>query len=56
MLRELCRQLEIKAVHVNEEYGINESRRDVAVAEALEAEGMTFTATSTNCCSSLAAC
>ncbi|MCU0089927.1 MULTISPECIES: deoxyribodipyrimidine photo-lyase [Pseudomonas] len=42
VLLELCRQLKIEAVHVNEEYGINESRRDEAVAEALQAEGITF--------------
>ncbi|NYH09959.1 deoxyribodipyrimidine photo-lyase [Pseudomonas moraviensis] len=42
VLLELCRQLKIKAVHVNEEYGINESRRDEAVAEALQADGITF--------------
>ncbi|MBX8471011.1 deoxyribodipyrimidine photo-lyase [Pseudomonas sp. RIT778] len=42
VLLELCRQLKIEAVHVNEEYGINESRRDEAVAEALRAEGITF--------------
>ena len=42
VLLELCRQLKIEAVHVNEEYGINECRRDEAVAEALQAEGITF--------------
>lgn len=42
VLLELCRQLKIEAVHVNEEYGINESRRDAAVAEALQADGITF--------------
>ncbi|WP_192562380.1 deoxyribodipyrimidine photo-lyase [Pseudomonas gozinkensis] len=42
VLLELCRQLKIEAVHVNEEYGINESRRDAAVAEALQAAGITF--------------
>ncbi|PNB51561.1 MULTISPECIES: deoxyribodipyrimidine photo-lyase [Pseudomonas] len=42
VLLELCQQLKIEAVHVNEEYGINESRRDEAVAEALQAEGITF--------------
>ncbi|MDD1137723.1 deoxyribodipyrimidine photo-lyase [Pseudomonas sp. TNT2022 ID233] len=42
VLLELCRQLKIEAVHVNEEYGINESRRDEAVAKALQAEGITF--------------
>lgn len=42
VLLELCRQLKIDAVHVNEEYGIHESRRDAAVAEALQAAGITF--------------
>jgi deoxyribodipyrimidine photo-lyase len=42
VLLELCRQLQIGAVHVNEEYGIHESRRDAAVAEALQAEGIAF--------------
>jgi len=42
VLLELCRQLKIEAVHVNEEYGINECRRDEAVAEALQAAGITF--------------
>ncbi len=42
VLLELCQQLKIEAVHVNEEYGINECRRDEAVAEALQAEGITF--------------
>ncbi|MEO3728159.1 deoxyribodipyrimidine photo-lyase [Pseudomonas syringae] len=42
VLLELCRQLKIEAVHVNEEYGINESRRDEAVAEALQAAGITY--------------
>ncbi len=42
VLLELCQQLKIEAVHVNEEYGIHESRRDAAVAEALQAEGIAF--------------
>ncbi|MCU0074615.1 deoxyribodipyrimidine photo-lyase [Pseudomonas koreensis] len=42
VLLELCRHLKIEAVHVNEEYGINESRRDDAVAEVLQAAGITF--------------
>ncbi|MEO6677061.1 MAG: deoxyribodipyrimidine photo-lyase [Pseudomonas sp.] len=42
VLLELCRQLKIDAVHVNEEYGIHESRRDEAVAQALKAEGIDF--------------
>ncbi|MCK9813287.1 deoxyribodipyrimidine photo-lyase [Pseudomonas sp. MAFF 302046] len=42
VLLELCRQLGIKAVHVNEEYGIHESRRDSSVAKALDAEDVLF--------------
>jgi len=40
VLLDLCRQLQIDALHLNEEYGVNESRRDAAVAEALNAEGI----------------
>ncbi|WP_085707560.1 deoxyribodipyrimidine photo-lyase [Pseudomonas sp. B35(2017)] len=43
VLLDLCRQLRIEAVHVNEEYGLHESRRDAAVARALHDEGITFT-------------
>ncbi len=42
VLLDLCRQLKISAVHVNEEYGIHETRRDKAVAQALKAEGIDF--------------
>ena len=42
VLTTLCRELSVASVHVNEEYGIHESRRDAAVAKALEAEGVTF--------------
>ena len=42
VLLDLCQQLKIDAVHVNEEYGIHESRRDAAVAEALNAKGIDF--------------
>ncbi|WP_375122678.1 deoxyribodipyrimidine photo-lyase [Pseudomonas sp. LW8] len=41
-LLKLCRHLKIEAVHVNEEYGVHESRRDEAVAETLRAEGIEF--------------
>jgi deoxyribodipyrimidine photo-lyase len=41
-LLKLCRQLKIEAVHVNEEYGVHESRRDGAVAVTLQAEGIEF--------------
>jgi deoxyribodipyrimidine photo-lyase len=37
---DLCRQLGIQTVHVNEEYGINESRRDAAVADLLQRHGI----------------
>jgi deoxyribodipyrimidine photo-lyase len=40
VLLELCRQLQIDAVHLNDEYGIHETRRDAAVAQALKAEGI----------------
>ncbi len=36
VLLELCREHTIQAVHANEEYGINETRRDEAVADALQ--------------------
>jgi deoxyribodipyrimidine photo-lyase len=42
VLRQLCQELKIEAVHVNEEYGVHESRRDAAVAETLQAEGIGF--------------
>jgi deoxyribodipyrimidine photo-lyase len=42
VLLELCQQLKIDAVHANEEYGIHETRRDAAVAQALKAQGIDF--------------
>ncbi|MQT30686.1 deoxyribodipyrimidine photo-lyase [Pseudomonas helleri] len=42
VLLELCQQLGIDAVHVNEEYGIHETRRDQAVADALKTQGIGF--------------
>jgi deoxyribodipyrimidine photo-lyase len=42
VLLHLCRELKVDAVHVNEEYGINETRRDQAVGQALKAEGIDF--------------
>ena len=42
VLVKLCRELNVTAVHVNEEYGLHESRRDAAVAKALTAEGIEF--------------
>ncbi|KAF1054937.1 MAG: Deoxyribodipyrimidine photo-lyase [Stenotrophomonas maltophilia] len=35
VLAQLCRELDIQAVHVNDEYGIHEQRRDAEVAERL---------------------
>ncbi|MCX7080828.1 MAG: deoxyribodipyrimidine photo-lyase [Pseudomonas sp.] len=42
VLLELCQQLHVQALHVNEEYGIHETRRDASVARAVEAHGVTF--------------
>lgn len=36
VLLELCRQLQVRMLHFNQEYGIHESRRDVAVTRVLE--------------------
>ncbi|WQG58992.1 deoxyribodipyrimidine photo-lyase [Pseudomonas sp. RTB3] len=42
VLSTLCQELSVESVHINEEYGIHESRRDQALAQALEACGVTF--------------
>ncbi|WP_277594083.1 deoxyribodipyrimidine photo-lyase [Pseudomonas chlororaphis] len=42
VLLQLCRELAIEALHVNEEYGIHESRRDAAVASLLKSQGVSF--------------
>ena len=42
VLVQLCQQLGVEAVHANQEYGIHETRRDQAVAKALEAQGIEF--------------
>ncbi len=42
VLLDLCQQLKVDALHVNEDYGVNESRRDAAVAETLNAKGIQF--------------
>ena len=42
VLLQLCRELAIEALHVNEEYGIHESRRDTAVASLLKSQGVGF--------------
>lgn len=36
----LCHEHQVSAVHVNEEYGINESQRDAAVKARLQADGL----------------
>ncbi|WP_339492843.1 MULTISPECIES: deoxyribodipyrimidine photo-lyase [unclassified Pseudomonas] len=41
-LLKLCRELNVDAVHVNEEYGLNETRRDAEVARALNEQGIEF--------------
>ncbi|WP_288730440.1 deoxyribodipyrimidine photo-lyase, partial [uncultured Pseudoxanthomonas sp.] len=38
----LCREHDIRAVQVNDEYGVNESARDAAVEQALKADGVAF--------------
>jgi deoxyribodipyrimidine photo-lyase len=42
VLLQLCRQHGITALHCNEEYGVNESTRDAAVAAALAQAGIGF--------------
>jgi len=42
VLADLSQELSVESVHVNDEYGIHEARRDAAVAETLEARGVTF--------------
>lgn len=42
VIGELCQQLQISSVQVNEEYGVHESRRDQAVAHTLDALGVNF--------------
>ncbi|EJM63444.1 deoxyribodipyrimidine photo-lyase, partial [Pseudomonas sp. GM48] len=40
VLLNLCRQWQVDALYLNEEYGIHESRRDAAVTRTLRAEGI----------------
>jgi len=40
VLVQLCRELNVAAVHANEEYGVHETRRDSAVRQALEQQGI----------------
>lgn len=42
VLLKVCRELKIDAVHVNEEYGLNETRRDAEVARTLDNQGIAF--------------
>jgi deoxyribodipyrimidine photo-lyase len=42
VLSELCQQLQIASVQVNEEYGVHEKRRDQAVALKLDQLGVNF--------------
>lgn len=40
VIAQLCRELGIETVHVNEEYGVNEAARDATVEQALEHDGI----------------
>lgn len=51
---EVCRQHQVASVHWNEEYGINEQRRDDATRALLESRAFRHTATSTSCSSARA--
>ncbi|WP_417694044.1 deoxyribodipyrimidine photo-lyase [Pseudomonas sp.] len=42
ILLSLCHELAIDAVHVNEEYGLNETHRDAEVARTLQGQGIEF--------------
>jgi deoxyribodipyrimidine photo-lyase len=42
VIGELCQQLQIGTVQVNQEYGVHESRRDQAVAQTLDDLGVNF--------------
>lgn len=42
VLLQLCRKHKVEALHCNEEYGVNETRRDQAVQQALEDAGIGF--------------
>jgi deoxyribodipyrimidine photo-lyase len=42
VVADLCRQHDVSGVHVNDEYGVNERRRDDATAEALRPTGTTL--------------
>lgn len=40
VMLQICREHQVQALHLNEEYGINESRRDQAVSESLSQAGI----------------
>ncbi|KPY53478.1 deoxyribodipyrimidine photo-lyase [Pseudomonas syringae pv. syringae] len=42
VLATLCTQLKVEGLHLNQEYGINETRRDQAVQKAMEKAGVHF--------------
>ncbi|MCQ4288758.1 deoxyribodipyrimidine photo-lyase [Pseudomonas stutzeri] len=42
LVADLCREHEIGSVHINDEYGVNEQRRDDAVAAALRNTGVSL--------------
>ncbi|MEE1922456.1 deoxyribodipyrimidine photo-lyase [Pseudomonas sp. 148P] len=42
VIHEVCREHDVQDVHVNEEYGINEARRDRAVGELLQRHDITL--------------
>ncbi|MGI4840572.1 MAG: deoxyribodipyrimidine photo-lyase [Janthinobacterium lividum] len=42
VLLDLCQELQIETLHCNDEYGINETRRDQAVQQALDKAGIGF--------------
>ncbi|MFQ6573147.1 deoxyribodipyrimidine photo-lyase [Pseudomonas sp. UM16] len=41
VLLQVCRDYQVQALHLNEEYGVNESRRDQAVSAAMARAGIT---------------
>ncbi|WP_024672194.1 deoxyribodipyrimidine photo-lyase [Pseudomonas syringae] len=42
VLSTLCRDFKVEGLHLNQEYGINETNRDLAVHKALEDDGVHF--------------
>ncbi len=51
VIAQLCRELDIETLHVNEEYGVNETARDAAVERACVHRACPSAATSTSCSS-----